>query len=188
MQITQPMLLLLRRIHAQPEHTLYAYATGTARAGNGIDRPTLERLRHGKYATIGEPTPKGRPVTLTLFGEQCLRLHTEPRTPRDTLYRALVTGSVGRSITPDADATALIDAHHAHVVAGITADSAPEFADAIRKDAITDCITVLNKIADETDHHVSSHYGTHTGIGPGSADFLREAGKLIAELIPGATS
>lgn len=40
----------------------------------------------------------------------------------------------------------------------------------------------LERIADETEAQVAAHYGLASGIGPGSADMVREAARTVRSL------
>lgn len=51
-----------------------------------------------------------------------------------------------------------------------------------RNAALTEAAAHLDRIADATEAEVAKHYGPASGIGPGSADMVREAAKTVRAL------
>lgn len=47
---------------------------------------------------------------------------------------------------------------------------------------LTEAAEKLDRIADETEAKVAEHYGQASGIGPGSADMVREAARTVRSL------
>lgn len=86
-------------------------------------------------------------------------------TAREPLYTALMVGGVtGRGHSPDRSekASALIEAFRGQVLA--------------------EAAEHLERIADETEAQVVAHFGPASGIGPGSADMVREAARSVRSL------
>lgn len=54
--------------------------------------------------------------------------------------------------------------------------------DAYRDQVLTEAADHLDRIADQTEARVAEYYGPASGIGPGSADMVREAAKSVREL------
>ncbi|GAA0705058.1 hypothetical protein GCM10010193_70120 [Kitasatospora atroaurantiaca] len=57
-----------------------------------------------------------------------------------------------------------------------------------RDQVLTEAAVHLERIADETEAQVAAHYGRASGIGPGSADMVREAARSVRSLAALATS
>ncbi|MFJ2568143.1 hypothetical protein ACIO02_35360 [Streptomyces sp. NPDC087568] len=79
-------------------------------------------------------------------------------TARDKLYAYAGTPSV----LPESMLDAALDAHRAEVLAEGAAE--------------------LDRIADETEARVAAYYGQASGIGPGSAELVREAARTLRSL------
>jgi hypothetical protein len=54
--------------------------------------------------------------------------------------------------------------------------------DAFRDEVLTEAAEALERIADETEAKVAAYYGRASGIGPGSADMVREAARTVRGL------
>ncbi|WP_035796392.1 hypothetical protein [Kitasatospora mediocidica] len=54
--------------------------------------------------------------------------------------------------------------------------------DAYRDQVLTEAADHLDRIADATEAKVAEHYGPASGIGPGSADMVREAARTVRSL------
>ncbi|MBW5420238.1 hypothetical protein GKQ77_01465 [Streptomyces sp. BG9H] len=52
----------------------------------------------------------------------------------------------------------------------------------LRAEALIEGAVELERIADETEARVAEHYGTGSGIGPGSAEMVREAARTLRSL------
>ncbi|MGW1497523.1 hypothetical protein ACWCQW_02845 [Streptomyces mirabilis] len=59
---------------------------------------------------------------------------------------------------------------------------AEQLVDAHRTEVLGEGATELDRIADETEARVAEHYGAASGIGPGSAEMVREAARTLRSL------
>jgi hypothetical protein len=63
----------------------------------------------------------------------------------------------------------------------VSHEQAQQMLDAYRCEELLAAAAELDRIADETEKRVAEHYGTASGIGPGSADMVREAARTIRD-------
>lgn len=62
-------------------------------------------------------------------------------------------------------------------------DLLEEFTAEVRNQALAEGAGHLDRIAGEIEARVADHYGAASGIGPGSADMVRESAKTLRALI-----
>jgi hypothetical protein len=73
------------------------------------------------------------------------------------------------------------DALHARLYKGPN-ENRDDLIDAYRAEVLTEAAAKLDRIADTVEARVTDHYGAASGIGPGSADMLREAGRAVLDM------
>lgn len=71
----------------------------------------------------------------------------------------------------------------ADIAAHFTSDTlADQLLDAHRAENLVEGAVALERIADETEARVAAHYGAGSGIGPGSAELVREAARTLRSM------
>jgi hypothetical protein len=116
---------------------------------------------------------------------------TTTRTARDRVLEELTDPKEwGANVLgmPKHMANAYLDAHREQVLAEFRQGDAREILARHRHHVLTEAAAELDRIADEVEARVAEYYGRSSGIGPGSADMVREAARTVRSLAARTTT